>query len=48
MVVRGAPALAVAAALALAVETAAKADQFDSAGALAAHVRERAAYLETR
>lgn len=48
MVVRGAPALAVAAALALAVETAAKASQFDGAAAVAAHVRERAAYLETR
>lgn len=48
MVVRGAPALAVAAALALAVETAAKVAQFADAAATAAHVRERAAYLETR
>ena len=45
---RGAPALAVAAALALAVEMAARVGQFDDAEAAAAHVRERAAYLETR
>jgi methylthioribose-1-phosphate isomerase len=49
MIVRGAPALAVAAALALAVEAAARVGEWgDDAAAAAAALRERAAYLETR
>ena len=49
MIVRGAPALAVAAALALAVEAAARVGEWgDDATAAAAALRERAAYLETR